>query len=245
MIDCKPINTPVECGVKLTKHENGENVDATLFKSLVGSLRYLPCIRLDILFGVGLVSRFMEALTMTHFKAAKRILCYVKGTIDFGLSYSSSNEYKLVSYCDSDCTGNLDDRKNTSGFVLFVGNIAFTWSSKKQSIVALSTCEAEYVAVTSCTCHAIWLRNLMKDLQFAQEETTEIFVDNQCFMIEVNILIQGLVCNFSVTGYGGVDISAYGVAMGDSELWGVGNGGEFAMVEIEGRCDECDDGFVK
>ncbi|XP_028110771.1 uncharacterized protein LOC114309257 [Camellia sinensis] len=221
MIDCKPINTPVECGVKLTKHEDGENVDATLFKSLVRSLRYLTCIRLDILFGVGLVSRFMEAPTMTHFKATKRILCYVKGTIDFGLSYSSSNEYKLVSYCDSDWARNLDDKKNTTGFVLFLGNTALTWSSKKQLIVALSTCETEYVAVTSC--------NLAKEFD-------EGFA----------ICTRGsLVCNFSITGYGGVNMGAYGVAMGDGELWEVGNGGEFAMVEVEGKCDECDYGFVK
>ncbi|XP_028086227.1 uncharacterized protein LOC114287147 [Camellia sinensis] len=179
MIDCKLVNTPGECGVKLTKHEDREKVDATLFKSLLGSLRYLTCTRRDILFGVGLVSCFMEAPTMTHFKAMKRILHYVKGTIDFGLSYSSSNEYKLVGYCDSDWAGNLDNRKNTTGFLFFLGNTAFTWSSKNQLIVALSTCEPKYIVATSCTCHAIWLRNFMKDLQFAQEEATEILVDKQ------------------------------------------------------------------
>ncbi|KAL5537821.1 hypothetical protein UlMin_043514 [Ulmus minor] len=164
MNDCKPISTPVECGVKLSKHDEGESVDPTFFKSLVGSLRYLTCTRPDILYAVGLVSRYMENPTTTHFKTAKRILRYIKGTIDFGLLYSFSNDYKLVGYSDSDCGGDIDDRKSTSGFVFFMGDTAFTWMSKKQPIVTLSSCEAEYVAATSCVCHAVWLRNLLKEL---------------------------------------------------------------------------------
>ena len=66
MLDCKPVSTPVECGVKLSRHNEEENVNPTLFKSLIGSLRYLTCTRPDILYGVGLVSRYMEAPTMTH-----------------------------------------------------------------------------------------------------------------------------------------------------------------------------------
>ena len=93
MANCKPISTPVECGVKLSRLDGGEKVDPTYFKSLVGSLRYLTCTRPDILFGVGLVSRFMEEPTTTHLKTAKRILRYIKGTLDFGLSYSSSNNF--------------------------------------------------------------------------------------------------------------------------------------------------------
>ena len=114
-----------------------------------------------------------------HFKAAKRILRYLKGTIDYGLLYSFSNEFKLVGYSDSDWAGDLDDRKSTTGFVFYLGNVAFTWSSKKQPIVTLSTCEAEYVAATSCVCHAIWLRRLLKELLMPQEEATEIYVDNK------------------------------------------------------------------
>jgi hypothetical protein len=96
MNNCKHVSTPVECGIKLSKYEEGERVDPTIFKSLVGSLRYLTCTRPDILYGVGLVSRYMESPTTTHLKGAKRILRYVKGTIDFGLLYPSSNEFKLV-----------------------------------------------------------------------------------------------------------------------------------------------------
>jgi hypothetical protein len=179
MDDANPISTPMECGIKLSKHDEGEIVDPSLFKSLVGSLRYLTCTRPDILYAVGVVSRYMENPTTTHLKAAKRILRYIKGTTNLGLYYSVSDDYKLVGYSDSDWGGDVDDRKSTSGFVFYIGNTAFTWMSKKQPIVTLSTCEAEYVAATSCVCHAIWLRNMLKELNMPQKEPTKIFVDNK------------------------------------------------------------------
>ena len=116
---------------------------------------------------------------MTHVKMAKRIFRYIKGTLDFGLFYSSSKNFKLVGYSNSDWAGDIDDRKSTTGFLFYMGDTAFTWISKKQPIVTLSTCEAKYVAATSSVCHAIWLRNLFKELSFSQEEATEICVDNQ------------------------------------------------------------------
>ncbi|KAG6509927.1 hypothetical protein ZIOFF_027935 [Zingiber officinale] len=127
MDNSKSINTPVECGVKLSKHDKEEKVDPTFFKSLVGSLRYLTCTRPDILYAVGLVSRYMEDPTTTHLKIAKRILRYIKGMIDFGLLYSTSNHFKLEGYSDSDWGGDIDDRKSTTGFVFFMGDTTFTW----------------------------------------------------------------------------------------------------------------------
>jgi len=118
----------------------------------------------------GLISRHMENPTITHLKAAKRILRYIKGTSHLGLWFSSDKDYKLVSYSDSDWAGDGDDRKSTTGFVFFMGNTSFTWMSKKQPIVALSTYEAEYVAATSCVCHAAWLKNLLKELGMSQKE---------------------------------------------------------------------------
>ena len=153
------MGTLVECGIKLSKNENGVNVDSTHFKSLVRSLRYFTCTRPDNLFGVGLVSRYMEAPTTAHLKTDKRILSYLKVTLDCGLLYSCSNGPKLVDYCDSDWARDLDDRKSTTSYVFFMGDAAFAWSSKKQPIVTLSTCEAEYVAASSCVCQVLWLRS--------------------------------------------------------------------------------------
>ena len=94
-----------------------KKLDSTLFISLVGSLRYLTCTRPNIVFAVGVVSRFMEAPTSTHLKVAKRILSYLKSTIDLGLFYSSSDNFNLMGYCVSDYAVDVDDRKSTSGFV--------------------------------------------------------------------------------------------------------------------------------
>ncbi|XP_050888292.1 uncharacterized mitochondrial protein AtMg00810-like [Lathyrus oleraceus] len=134
MDDANPVGTLMGCGSKLSKHENGEIVDPTLYKSLVGSLCYLTSTRPNVLYVVGVVSRYMEAPTTTHFKATKRILRYIKGTINFGLHYYSSNNYEIIGYSDSDWSGDLDDRKSTIGFVFFMGDTAFTWMSKKQPI---------------------------------------------------------------------------------------------------------------
>ncbi|XP_058753244.1 secreted RxLR effector protein 161-like [Vicia villosa] len=129
MDDANPVGTLMECGSKLSKHENAEIVDPTLYKSLVVNLRYLTCTRPDILYFVGVISRYMEAPTITYFKVAKRILRYIKGTINFGLHYYSSNNYEIVGYSDSDWSGDLDDRKSTIDFVLFMGDTTFTWMS--------------------------------------------------------------------------------------------------------------------
>ncbi|GKU94299.1 hypothetical protein SLEP1_g7814 [Rubroshorea leprosula] len=161
------------------EYDESTKVDPSLYRSLVGNMRYLTCTRPDILYGVGLVSRYMEAPTSTHMTMAKRVLQYIKGIVDYGLTYSFSTNFKLYGDSDSDWGGNVDDRKSTTGFLFFLGDTAFTWCSKKQAIVTLSTCEAEFVSAASCVCHAIWLRKLLEMLRIPQDEATTIYIDNK------------------------------------------------------------------
>ncbi|KAK2989293.1 hypothetical protein RJ640_027330 [Escallonia rubra] len=147
MENCNPISIPIEVENKLSRHVKEGPIDRTLFRSLVGSLRYLTCTRPDILFAVGYISRYMEKPTTYHFKVAKRILRYLKGTIDLGIFYPASGDMKLVGYSDSYWARDVDDRKSTTEFVFYFGEAAFTWTSNKQSIMTLSTCEAEYIYV--------------------------------------------------------------------------------------------------
>ena len=175
MKNCHRVDTLTKVGMKLSKSGEGKDTNPTYFKSLVGSLHYLICIRSDIL----LVSRYIEEPKMSYLKAAKHILRYIKGTLNHGLFYSSNNLLELVGYSDSDWAGDIDDQKSITGFVFFFGNTTFTWSSKKQSIITLSTCEAKYVAATSCVCHAIWLRNLLTNIQIPQKEATKTYIDNK------------------------------------------------------------------
>ncbi|KAM1224199.1 hypothetical protein ACFX2G_044088 [Malus domestica] len=178
MDKCNIVNTPVATGLKLSKEGEGEFVNSTLYKSLVGSLRYLTITRPDIVYGVGLMSRYMETPRESHWLAAKRILRYIRGTLNYGLFYNFGEDEKLFGYSDSDWGGDQDERKSTSGYVFFLGSTVFSWTSKKQSIVALSSCEAEYVAVASTVCEAIWLRNILKSMCHPQVESTVIHVDN-------------------------------------------------------------------
>ncbi|GAB2284320.1 hypothetical protein Dimus_039661 [Dionaea muscipula] len=157
MWNCHPVATPLSPGVKLCKAGNGVPVDPSLYRSLVGSLRYISYTRPDILFAVGLVCR---APMEDHFNVCKRILRYLKGTLSYGLWYSffSSSEFTLTGFSDSDWGGDFDSRKSTTSFLFCLGETSFTWVSKFQPIVPVSSSEAEYVAITSCVSHGLRLR---------------------------------------------------------------------------------------
>jgi hypothetical protein len=103
----------------------------------------------------------MEDPRHSYLKAVKTILRYVKGIKDLRLYYIKTNKFKLAGYVDSDWCRDINDRKNTSGYVFFMGGTTIKWLLKKQSIITLSTYKAEYVAASLGVCHAIWLRRLL------------------------------------------------------------------------------------
>lgn len=178
METCKSTPTPVAMGIKLRKEDWTKSVNPTLYKSIAGSLMYLTATRPDIVYAVSLISRFMENPKSTHLQAAKRILRYVQGTIGYGIIYKKSEDFKLTGYTDSDWAGSADDRKSTSGYVFHLGSGVVSWASKKQPIVSLSSAEAEYIAATTATCQAIWMRRILKDLGHEQQEATKLLCDN-------------------------------------------------------------------
>jgi hypothetical protein len=178
MMNSKATPTPVIIGLKLSKEDKGSKVDPTLFKRLVDSLMYLTMTRPDIMYGVSLISRFMETPKESHWKERKRILRYVNGTKVFGIKYSTSEVFRLIGYIDNDCGGNIDDRKSTSKYTFHFGTSMVSWASRKHPIVTPSSTEAEYVAATSATCQAVWMRRMLKYLLQEQHEPTKIFYDN-------------------------------------------------------------------
>ena len=175
---CTPAYTPMNPNEKLSTNDDTGAANARLYRSMVGGLNYLSHTRPDIAHSVGLVSRFMHKPTKHHLGAVKRIMHYIAGTSDYGIWYNNVKTMRLVGYCDSDWAGSLDDRKSTSGYVFTLGSGAISWSSKKQSTVALSSSEAEYAAITSAACQAIWLRRLLADFLQDQVTATEIYCDN-------------------------------------------------------------------
>lgn len=150
MQNCNEEATPVEVNVKLTKGELEKSVDGTLFKQMVGTLRFLCNSRPDIAFAVGLVSRFMSDPKVSHMIAVKRILRYLKCTQNAGLLFPKGPGQcaELEAYSDSDWSGDKVDRKSTSGYMFKFLNAPISWCSKKQNVIALSSCEAEYMAAS-------------------------------------------------------------------------------------------------
>jgi len=122
MTSCNPVSTLMEPGTKLSKYADGDRVYESKYQSLIGSLRYLTNTKPDLMLSVGITSRYMEEPRYTHWKALKRILRYVRGTISLSLMYTRTNDYRLVGYSDSDWCGDVDDRKNTFEYVFFMGS---------------------------------------------------------------------------------------------------------------------------
>lgn len=170
----------MEPKVQLSKDEYGKCVNPTDYKSLVGGLRYLVHTRPDIAYAVGIVSRYMEKPNVMHLNAVKRILRYVRGTIDFGLIYSrEQGSYLLSGFSDSDLAGNLDDRKSTAGLAFYLNDSLITRVSQKQRCVALSSCEAEFMAATAAACQAIWLRNVPRQMTYEGSGPLMLYIDNK------------------------------------------------------------------
>eukprot|EP00253_Pinus_taeda_P014116 PITA_14116 len=179
MQEYKAAINPTVMGLKLSKEDSNKDFDPSLYKSIVGSLMYLTATRPDIMFAVSLISRFMERPKEAHWQAAKIIMRYVRGTKNFGMLYNVSEHSDLVGYTNSDWAGSVDDRKSTSDYVFHMGSGAISWASKKQSIVALSTAEAEYEAATAAACQAVWMRRMLRSLGQERAKATVIFCDNR------------------------------------------------------------------
>lgn len=155
-------------------------MNATEYMSMVGGLRYLVHTRPDLAYAVGVISRYMERPTVMHHNAAKRIMRYISGTLNFGLVYSKGvGNYILSRYSDSNLVGDIDDRKSTWGVAFYLNDNLITWVSQKQRCVALSSCEAEFMAATAAACQGVWLRNLLRQITDMGDAPVVIYVDNK------------------------------------------------------------------
>jgi hypothetical protein len=170
----------MEPRLKLSKDSRNPAVDKTLYRSIIGGLRYLVQTRPDITFAVGFVSRFMEAPTMEHWAAVKHLVRYIAGTLHFGCRYEhSAGELRLIGYSDADHAGDIDERKSTTGMVFLLRGSAVSWQSQKQKAIAISSCEAEYMAASAAACQGIWLRRMLGELLGKNSGSTTLLIDNK------------------------------------------------------------------
>ncbi|TXG48915.1 hypothetical protein EZV62_024790 [Acer yangbiense] len=179
MEECKPTTTLMNQKEKFCKEDGAAKVDERLYRTLIGCLMYLTATRPDIMNAISLLSRYMHCASEIHFQATKRIVRYIKGTIDYGLRFCHVKNFTLHGYSDNDWVGCVDDMRSTSGYCFSFGFAIFSWCSKKQEVIAQSTAEAEYVATAAIVNQALWIRKLITDLHMEQKESTQILVDNQ------------------------------------------------------------------
>ncbi|GKC28455.1 putative ribonuclease H-like domain-containing protein, partial [Tanacetum coccineum] len=176
--DVKTASTPMETQKPLLKDEDGEEVDVHLYRSMIGSLMYLTSSRPDIMFAVCACARYQVNPKVSHLHAVKRIFRYLKGQPKLGLWYPKDSPFDLVAYTDSDYAGASLDRKSTTGGCQFLGCRLISWQCKKQTVVANSTTEAEYVAASSCCGQVLWIQNQLLDYGYNFMHT-KIYIDNE------------------------------------------------------------------
>ncbi|GJS30528.1 hypothetical protein Tco_0491148 [Tanacetum coccineum] len=157
------MKTPMSSNTKLTNDKECDLVDSTKYRGMIGSLLYLMESRPNIMFSIYLCARFQEAPKTSHLEAVKCIFRYVKGTTHLGLWYLKGTGIEIVVYADSDHTGDYVDQKSTSGICTFVGCSLTSWFLKKQTTVAISTTEAEYVSAGKACQQALWMKQALID----------------------------------------------------------------------------------
>ena len=182
MENCKPVSTPLDPGRKFQQLSQGdEPFNVQTYQQAIGCLTYVStATRPDVAAAVGVLSQYMSRPSKEHWIGVKRVMRYLKGTLMYGLKfYAHEEEPELFGYSDADWAGDVDTQRPTSGYVFQIGSSTISWSSKKQATVAKSSTEAEYVALSSATQEAVWLRSLMGDLGRQVDAPTIIYEDNQ------------------------------------------------------------------
>jgi hypothetical protein len=187
MADCHPTSTPMDPGAHLLKAADNDVLDAVgvkQYQSAVGALMYAAQgTRPDIAYAMTVLSQFNSAPSAEHWKAVKRVMRYLRGTVHYGITYrgldSSMEEPTLHGYCDSNYAEDLNDRRSVTGYAFLLSGAAVSWQAKKQPSVATSTTEAEYMAASEAAKEAIWWRSFMVSLGYDVTAATRIQSDNQ------------------------------------------------------------------
>jgi hypothetical protein len=171
--------TPFDAKTKLEPNNTTANTDQTkLFQSIIGSLLYITLgTRPDIAFAVIKLSRFASNPSTEHITAAKRVLRYLKSTIDYSITYSNTSSY-ASGYCDSDYAGDLAKAKSTFGWIFYLANGPISWKSKLGSIIAQSTTEAEYIAINAAAKEAVYIKSLLQELGYYKQDRFPLYTDN-------------------------------------------------------------------
>ncbi|GJW48065.1 hypothetical protein Tco_0079711 [Tanacetum coccineum] len=176
--DSKHIKTPMSSKTKLNQDVDGESVDDTKYRGMIGSLLYLTASRRDIMFSVCLCARFQEDPKTSHLEVVKRIFRYIKGTTHLGLWYPKGMGVETIVYANFDHVGDYVDRKSTSGVCTFMRCCLTSWFSKKPTALAISATKAEYVSAGKACQQALWMKQALVDYDIKLDDIP-ILCDNK------------------------------------------------------------------
>jgi hypothetical protein len=189
MMDAKPAKTPMGTDGHVDLNKGGKSVDQKAYRSMIGSLLYLCASRPNIMLSVCMCARYQSNPRECHLVAVKRILRYLVSTPCFGIWYPKVSTFDLIGYSDSDYAGCKVDRKSTSGTCQFLGRSLVSLSSKKQTSIALSTAEAEYVAAGQCCAQLLWMRQTLRDFGYNLSKVP-LLCDNESAIRMVDNLVE-------------------------------------------------------
>ena len=178
MDDCNASQTPMEQNLNMSKGLEEKRINEKKNRGSIGCLRYLLHTHPDFSFVVGILSRYMQEPRESHGAVLKGLLRYLRGTMSYGLSYEHSTGGSLVGYSDSSQNADEDDGR-TTGHVFYFEKFPITWCSAKQEIVALSSCEAEFMAATEVAKQAIWLQELLAEVVGSECNKVTVRIDNK------------------------------------------------------------------
>lgn len=179
MTGCRPSKFPMEQNHRLCIDDNDPPVDEGRYRRLVGRLSYLTVTRPDLVYAVNTLCQFSSSPRQSHMQAAERIVRYLKATLGQGILLNTTNQLQLTSYCDADWGGCQMTRRSCTGYLTMLGGSPVSWRSKRQTVVARSSAEAEYRAMASTVSEIIWLRWLLAELGVHQQTATPLYCDNQ------------------------------------------------------------------
>jgi len=179
LLATKPVSTPYDLSLKLHCTESDIFQDITQYRRLIGRLIYLTTTRPDIAFDVQQLSQHVSQLRVVHYRAAIRILQYLKSCPAKGLFYAHKTDLSLSGFADSDWATCPTTRRSVTGYTVFLGSSLISWKSKKQSTVSRSSTEAEYRALAALTCEVQWLHTLFTELNITFHKPTSLYCDNR------------------------------------------------------------------
>jgi hypothetical protein len=177
MAGAKSVHTPLCMSTPLKLNDGSAPADSKLFRSIIGALQYITLTRPDLSFAINKLSQFMHQPTQVHFQQLKRVLRYLKLTINHGLKLAKPSHLKLQAFTDADWGGNYDDKTSTSAYIIYFGGNPVSWLSKRQKTVARSSTEVEYRSAANTTAEIMWLLNLLSELGVPSQVPT-LFCDN-------------------------------------------------------------------